>query len=151
MKLAEALQERSDINQNIERLKERLRNSVLVQEGEKPAESPKELLKELNESIDRLSYLVSRINKTNTEVKIGKDTLTDIIAKKDALLIKVESYRNMLNEAVSISDRVRGAEIKLISTINVPKFQKEVDDISKEIRLLDNKLQEKNWTTDLIE
>lgn len=35
MKLAEALQERADINRNIEQLKNRLNNNVLVQEGGK--------------------------------------------------------------------------------------------------------------------
>lgn len=33
MKLAEALQERADINRNIEQLKNRLNHNVLVQEG----------------------------------------------------------------------------------------------------------------------
>ncbi len=40
MKLAEALQERADINRNIQQLKSRLQNNVLVQEGEKTAEEP---------------------------------------------------------------------------------------------------------------
>ena len=40
MKLAEALQERADLNRNIEQLRSRLRNNVLVQEGEQPAEDP---------------------------------------------------------------------------------------------------------------
>ena len=38
MKLAEALQERADINRNIEQLKKRLNNNVLVQEGEQTAD-----------------------------------------------------------------------------------------------------------------
>ena len=38
MKLAEALQERADLNRNIEQLKSRLNNNVLVQEGEKTAD-----------------------------------------------------------------------------------------------------------------
>ena len=46
MKLAEALQERADIVNNIERLQSRIRNNALVQEGEEPAENPKELIKE---------------------------------------------------------------------------------------------------------
>ena len=40
MKLAEALQERADINRNIERLKKRLNNNVLVQEGETNSRRP---------------------------------------------------------------------------------------------------------------
>lgn len=42
MKLAEALQERADLNRTIQQLKERLDNNVLVQEGEQPAEQRKD-------------------------------------------------------------------------------------------------------------
>ena len=37
MKLAEALQERADLNRKIEQLQDRLSNNVLVQEGEQTA------------------------------------------------------------------------------------------------------------------
>ena len=47
MKLAEALQERADLNRRIEQLRYRLSNNVLVQEGEKPLEDPTALLEEL--------------------------------------------------------------------------------------------------------
>ena len=40
MKLAEALQERADLNKKIEELRRRIGNSALVQEGEEPAEDP---------------------------------------------------------------------------------------------------------------
>ena len=45
MKLAESLQERADLNRKIEELKQRLENNCLVQEGERPAEDPEELLR----------------------------------------------------------------------------------------------------------
>ena len=51
MKLAEALQERADINRKIEQLKVRLNNNVLVQEGEKTAEDPDQLKQELDLSL----------------------------------------------------------------------------------------------------
>ena len=70
MKLAEALQERADLNRNIEQLKSRLNNNVLVQEGERPAESPEQLKQELDRSIERLTYLIAHINKTNCETKV---------------------------------------------------------------------------------
>ena len=54
MKLAEALQERADINKRISELRRRLGNCLLVQEGEEPAEDPLALLKELDSSTDRL-------------------------------------------------------------------------------------------------
>ncbi len=45
MKLAEALQERADLKRTLNSLKERLQRVALVQEGEKPAEDPQELLR----------------------------------------------------------------------------------------------------------
>ena len=41
-------------------------------------------------------------------------------------------------------------EIKIDSTVDVAKLQKDLDALSKELRLLDQKIQEINWTTDLI-
>ena len=54
MKLAEALQERADLNRRIAQLNNRLSCNATVQEGEQPAENPSELLKELDSCIDRL-------------------------------------------------------------------------------------------------
>lgn len=88
MKLAEALQERADINRKIEQLKVRLNNNVLVQEGEKTAEDPDQLKQELDRSIERLAYLMARINKTNCETEIDGQTLTEIIARKRCALIE---------------------------------------------------------------
>ena len=53
MKLAVALQERADLNIKIEELKGRLSRNILVQEGEKPPEDPKDLKKELDSCINR--------------------------------------------------------------------------------------------------
>lgn len=151
MKLAEALQERADLKHKIDRLRERIRNNVLVQEGEKPAEDPKLLIRELSEAAERFEYIISKVNLTNSTIKVGDATLTELIARKDALHLKASAYRDIVFEASAVRDRVRGSEIKFLPVISVTELQKEVDDISKEIRLLDNKLQEKNWTTDLIE
>ena len=68
MKLAEALQERADLNRRIEQLRYRLNNNVLVQEGEKPLEDPAALLEELESSFTRLEWLIARINLTTVYV-----------------------------------------------------------------------------------
>ena len=151
MKLAEALQERADLVNNIERLRSRIRNNALVQEGEEPAENPKELIKELDGCIERFGFLASKINKTNNETKIGDMTITEVIAKKDVLILKAGAYRDFVYEASSMAGRARGTEIKIVPTLKVVDLQKTVDKPSKEIRLLDNSLQATNWSTDLIE
>ena len=65
MKLAEALQERADLNARIEQLRERMAQNALVQEGERPAEEPAELMREFDECVSRLEVLMNRINLTN--------------------------------------------------------------------------------------
>ncbi|MBR0134774.1 MAG: DIP1984 family protein [Clostridia bacterium] len=150
MKLAEALQERADINRRVDQLRYRLSRNATVQEGEKPAEDPNELIKELDACIERLEELMARINKTNSETKVGESTLTQLIAKRDALNLKLSVYRNFLNEASNLSGRATRNEIKILSTVNVRKLQKQVDDMSRDLRLTDNALQQANWTVELL-
>ena len=150
MKLAEALQERADINRNIEQLKKRLNNNVLVQEGEQTAEDPEKLKQELDNSLERLTYLIAHINQTNCETKLDGETLTELIAKKDTLLLTLSVYKDIVYSGSQTSYRARNTEIKIKSAISVSGWQTEIDRLSKELRLLDNKLQETNWNTDLI-
>ena len=55
MKLAEALQERADLNKKISDLQGRLNQNSLVQEGEIPNEDPNVLMQELEAAIARLN------------------------------------------------------------------------------------------------
>lgn len=151
MKLAEALQERADLNRKINELKTRICKNCLVQEGEQPNEDPAELMKELDGCLDRLNYLMSAINKTNNACQVDGRTLTDIIAEKDALNIKAAAYRQFVNEAGNRTHRARLSEIKIMAAVSVSKLQKTADDSSKRIRELDNTLQKANWTIDLAE
>ena len=86
MKLATALSERASIQKKITELSTRLNNNAKVQEGEKPAEDPQELMTELDNCLVRLEELISRINRTNNATKSGENTITDLIAKRDCLL-----------------------------------------------------------------
>lgn len=151
MKLAEALQERADLNRNIEQLKNRLNNNVLVQEGEKTTEDPKKLKQELDASIERLAYLIARINRTNCATVVDGQTLTEMIAEKDALMLKIHLYKDIVYAASQTAYRARNTEIKIQSAISVVDWQAEIDRMAKELRLLDNTLQENNWKTDLSE
>lgn len=151
MKLAEALQERADLNRNIEQLQSRLNNNVLVQEGEEPAEDPQKLKEMLDESIARLAYLIKCINQTNCQTIIDGKSLTELITQKDALSLKIHAYKDIVYTAAQSVYRARNTEIKIKQTINVASWQAEIDQMAKNLRLLDNKLQENNWQTDLIE
>ena len=150
MKLAQALQERADLNARIRQLNGRLTNNALVQEGEKPAEDPVKLLKELNECVDRLEELIGRINLTNARTTVDGRSLTELIASKDALHTRIASYRSLLEQASRTAARATRSEIKILSTVNVSKLQKDVDEMSKELRTVENTIQESNWLTELL-
>ena len=75
MKLAEALQERADLNKRISQIGERLADNCFVQEGERPAEEPARLLDELEAAVSRLELLIAAINATNNVTKVNSRTI----------------------------------------------------------------------------
>lgn len=151
MKLAEALQERADLNRRISELTDRISCCVLVQEGEEPPEDPEELFHELDADIVQLGQLIASINKTNSATVVDGKSLTEIIAEKDALNCQLDSYRSILSTASADVYRARDTEIKILKTVDVRSLRKKTDAISKQIRLLDNTLQRANWTYDMME
>ena len=150
MKLATALSERADLQRRITELGIRLNNNAKVQEGEKPAEEPKALLEELNRDFVRLEELIARINRTNNATEAEGMTLTDYIARRDCLKQRISIMRSFLDRSSEKVARYSKTEIKIMSTIEVADIQKEVDKLSKELRETDEKIQELNWTTELI-
>jgi len=151
MKLAEALNLRADLQKRIANLKDRLIKNAKVQEGDNPAEEPTVLLKELDSDILELENLIKAINKTNSVTYMDNESISDMIAKRDALGLKLSVLRSFVSEAADKVERYSNKEIKILSTVNVSEKQKEVDMLSKEYRVIDTKLQGLNWTTDLIE
>ena len=150
MKIAEALIERADIQKRIEQLRDRLSNNALVQEGEEPAEDPTSLLSELDRLEKRLCELVARINLTNANTVSGGMTVTEMLALLYCLAQKNDIMRDFLRAASQKWMRGRGSEIVVKSTVSVSELQKQVDDISKQLRELDTRIQGINWNTDLI-
>ncbi len=153
MKLAEALSLRADLQRRIAALRERLKQNSRVQEGDSPAEDPEELLGELSAATDDLEGLMASINLTNCETyAVWEDsrlTLTEMIARRDALGLKISVLRDFLAAASAKVDRYSAKEIRLLSTVSVADLQKQVDSLSRELRLLDVELQRMNWITEL--
>jgi hypothetical protein len=151
MKIAEALILRADIQKRIAQLKTRLNNNAKVQENEEPAENPELLLTELENLISQLNDLIVKINRTNTLSKIDGISLVELIAKKDTLSQKAGILREFIEIASQKVNLYSTTEIKVFSTVSVSELQKKLDKLSKEIRETDTKLQQANWTIDLVE
>ena len=106
---------------------------------------------ELDTAVVRLETLMAQINLTNCRTKAGGMTLTELIAKKDAMLLKLSAYRDLVYSAGQNTNRARGTEIKVKSMLKAADLQAVADQTAKEIRQLDNILQETNWKVKLIE
>lgn len=151
MKLANALSLRSELQTRIRQLEGRLINNALVQEGETPAEEPAELLQELERDYAQLEELIAAINRTNGVTMVDGVSLSDLLARRDCLTGKINVLRNFLQNASAVVNRRSTSEIKIKSTVNVRELQKQVDACAKQLRELDETIQEKNWTTQLVQ
>lgn len=152
MKLAEALILRADYQKRIDQLKQRLLRNAKVQEDDEPAENPTNLLEELRHLSRDLLRLIQRINATNAVTKLeGEQTISDAIAHRDLLRLRHSIYRDLAQAAVVTQDRYTKSEVKFKSTVNVSEVQKRADELAKEHRDLDARIQESNWRTEMIE
>lgn len=149
MSLAEALQMRADIKTRISQLHSRLNDNAKVQEGETPAEDPLRLIELLGAECEAYETLIRRINLTNAATVFEGQTLTALLAKRDALSLDLSILRDFLQQASQRIDRYSKAEIKILSTVDVTAMQKTVDAKSKELRQLDAAIQKLNWNTTL--
>lgn len=151
MKLAEALILRADIQKRMEQIRNRLYNNVLTQEGELPSEDPDILLKEFMSLQKELTTLIKAINRTNNNTPFNETMmLSEVLVERDALLAKRSILSTAAERASDKQDRYSRTEIKYVSVIDIKKFQKEADKLSKEYRELDTKIQGLNWNIDLI-
>lgn len=151
MKLATALSKRSDLQRRLSELSNRLNNNAKVLEGQKPAEDPNELINELDGIICQLEELITKINLTNSNTFYDGTPFTALLARRDCLKKRISVMRSFLDNASQRVDRYTKTEIVINSTVPVAELQKTVDKLSAELRELEEKIQELNWTTELSE
>ena len=151
MKLAEALSIRKDLQKRIQQLGQRIQYNVKVQEGDEPLEQPMELMKELDACLTQLEDLIWRINATNMQTKSANGTtLTQLMARKDVLTMRVNNLRSIFETASAGQDRYSRSEIKTVTVVDVKAIGKKVDEYSAMLRQLDMEIQSLNFQTELI-
>jgi hypothetical protein len=152
MKLAEALILRADYQKRMNELGYRLQRSAKVQEGDKPAEEPKDLLAELEQVATELERMIQRINRTNSASELDEGyTVSDALASRDVRRTKQKVYRDLAQAATVTQGRLTRSEIKYQSTVNVSQIQKRADELALAHRQLDARIQEANWLLELME
>ncbi|MEX3564013.1 DIP1984 family protein [Corynebacterium phoceense] len=150
MLLAEALAERAEAQARLDELRSRIVAVARVQEGDTPDEDPAELLAEAEHLVDRIDELVKAINATNSATAFDAErNLTAALADRDGLIRRRRLLADAA-EAAARQDRFSRSEIKFVSTLDVAALRKKIDEVSKAYRELDTKIQQKNWSTEVV-
>lgn len=146
MKLAEALLLRGDLQKKLASMRERIVRNGLVQEGNMPQEDPEALLLEAYAVTTELEKLVLAINAANMTNKLPDGrTLTAAIAERDSLMQRHALLQAAIESTNKEPDRYSAREIKWVSVFDVKKLQKQSEDLARNLRELNAKIQESNW------
>lgn len=154
MKLGEALSLRARQAQQMNSLKGRIINSASYQEGSDPAEDPKVLIDEYLGISGEHKVLVSQIAHTNANTPVDDDgkSLLNLLQEREELIRE----RNLIQVSADAGASSHGGmrymrtEIKYVTSLDVPALRTRVDEVSETIRVLDAKIQEINWSVDLL-
>ncbi|MCK2035778.1 DIP1984 family protein [Microbacterium sp. SSW1-49] len=155
MKLAEALTARADLQRRIEQLRARITANARYQEGEEPAEDAAALIVEADAALEQLRQLIRRINATNARLDLGADgTMTDALAARDVLRLQHSLLVDAAAAASGANDqflRQMRSELRQVSALPVGALRARADRVAQELRELDNRIQQANWSNDLEE
>ena len=156
MKLAEALALRADATRRVEQLRTRIVANARFQEGEEPAEDAQALLAEAGAVLDELEDLIRRINRTNAATRMGPEgTITDALARRDVLRTRHSVVTAAADAAVGRSQGGMGrqlrSELKMLAALPVAQLRAQADDLARQVRELDVRIQQSNWEFDLME
>lgn len=154
MKLAEALTARADLQRRIEQLRSRIMANARYQEGEEPAEDAAALIDEALTALAQLRELIRRINRTNSRLDLGADgTMTDALAARDVLRLQ----HSVLSDAAAAASGSTGmirqmrSELRQLAALPVAQLRAQADAVALELRQLDNRIQQANWTSEVEE
>lgn len=155
MKLAEALALRGEATRRIAQLRSRVAGSARFQEGEEPPEDARALLAETDEVMDELESLIRRINRTNAAAVLDDGTtLTDALARRDVLRMRhatVTAAADAAGRNQHGGVRQLRSELKMLSALPVAQLRGRADELAREIRETDVRIQRANWDVDLLE
>jgi hypothetical protein len=150
MKLGEALARRSELQSRLGEIRDRLRVSAVVQEGDVPPEDPGPLLAEVDRVADELERLIAQINMTNVGTRLASGaTLTEALARRDVLGLRHGALKAAADATVQQHARYSRSEIRLVRTFDVAEVRRRVDELARDRRALDVEIQAANWTVDL--
>ena len=150
MKLAEALMERADLQRRLVKVKQRMQQNALYQEGDAPAESVAELLAEYRRCAERLETLVVAINRSNQQIVLADGMpMLEALARRERLQNEHAMLSALCEAAMPDNSRYSRSELRSLSAVNISEVRKEADKIAQRCRELDIQIQQANWSQDL--
>ena len=148
-------EEDTSYTESYDRLKKQLNRrrhnkTGLIPTLERETDQLRAALAELDALIAREEKLIARINLTNARTASDGKTITELLAARECLMLKVNVLRDFLDEASALTSRGMRTEIRVLSSVDVSAERKRVDGLSADLRALDMRIQALNWTTELI-
>ena len=94
--------------------------------------------------------------RTNAATRIGPEgTITDALARRDVLRARHSVVTAAADAAVGRSQAGMGrqlrSELKMIAALPVAQLRAQADDLARQVRELDVRIQQSNWEFDLME
>lgn len=156
MKLAEAILERVEISKRVNDLLQLLRDNAVVQDGDKPLESPTQLLTDLVTCYGRLEEFNRRINLTNNSTPFGPAEdgkplkICDALALREILDKEIRELSSVAGAFKVNTSRYSNTEIKSVVTMDPKVIRTMVDTLKNKRKDIDRKIQEINWKVELL-
>jgi hypothetical protein len=103
--------------------------------------------------LDGLEVWIARINRTNAAVDLGADgTMTEALARRDVLRLRYSVLSAAADAAGSDTGfRQLRSELRQVTALPVRELRTRADDVARQLRELDVRIQQANWTHDLLE
>ena len=154
MKLAEALAQRADATRSIDQLRARIAQNARYQEGSEPVEDATALLDQAERALTQLERLIAKINRTNLAAQLEPGvSLTDGLAQRDVLRLRHRLLTEAADAAAGAGEYGLGrqlkSELRTLSALDVADLRGRADQVSKQLRELDLRIQQANWAVDL--
>lgn len=121
-----------------------------MQDGDTPSEDPEQLIDEAVLVNKQLFQLIQKIHQTNAQAQANNGkALLDILNQRDQLTAEHRIIQQAIDNTQKDTDRYSVREIKWIKAVSVSKLQKQADEISQSLRLINLEIQASNCQIDL--
>lgn len=149
-KLAELLAERAEIQSLLSRLNARLATASRVAEGGKTAEDPANLFAEIESLHDRLALVIKTVNAVNIRCQTEDGVkIADAIVDRDILSRRIATINGAINASEREERGYGSSSVRYVPTIDIAALHEKADELSRQHRALDVRIQHANWNNEV--